>query len=72
MEGTDGEGGPPIPALITNYVESLWVLLVSAMGSYDASYRQNTGGGARPARRPENRPKILATLRSLLRKSDGG
>ena len=45
MEGTDGEGAPPIPALITNYVESLWVLLVSAMGSYDESYRQNVGGG---------------------------
>ena len=45
MEGTDSEGGPPIPALITNYVERLWVLLVSAMGSYDESYRQNAGGG---------------------------
>ena len=45
MKGTDGEGGPPILALITNYVESLWVLLASAMGSYDALCCQNAGGG---------------------------
>ena len=46
MEGTDGEPPPPpFRALITNYVESLWVLLVSAMGSYDELYRHNAGGG---------------------------
>ena len=45
MDGSDGGGGPPIPALIANYVESLWVLLVSAMGLYDESYRQHTGSG---------------------------
>ena len=45
MDGSDGGGGPPIPALIANYVESLWVLLVSAMGSYNESYRQHAGKG---------------------------
>ena len=45
MDGSDGGGGPPIPALIANYVESLWVLPVSAMGSYDESYRQHMGSG---------------------------
>ena len=43
MDGLDGGGGPPIPALITNYVEGLWVLLVSAMGTYDESCRQHAG-----------------------------
>ena len=45
MDGSEGGGGPPIPALITNYVEGLWVLLVSAMGTYDESYRQHAGSG---------------------------
>ena len=45
MDGADGEGGPMIPALITSDVESLWVLLVSVMGSYDESYRQHVGSG---------------------------
>ena len=45
MDGSDGGGGRPIPVLITNYVESLWVLLVSAMGWYDESYRQHAGSG---------------------------
>ena len=63
MDGAVGEGGPPIPVLITNYVESLWVLLVSAMGSYDESYfsTRAVGGGARPSRRRENRAKNMAT-----------
>ena len=39
IDAVDVEGGPPIPALITNHVESLWVLVVSAMGSYDELYR---------------------------------
>ena len=45
MDGSDGGGGSPIPALITNCVEGLWVLLVSAMGTYDESYRRHVGSG---------------------------
>ena len=52
MEGLDGGGGPPIPALITNYVEGLWVLLVSAMGTYVESYHQHSG-----SRRGSEAPK---------------
>ena len=45
MDGSDGGGTPPIPALVANYVEGLWILLVSAMGTYGESYHQHTGGG---------------------------
>ena len=45
MDGLDGGGGLPIPALIINYVEGLWVMLVSAMGTYDESYRHHAGSG---------------------------
>ena len=76
MDGSDGGGGPPIPALITNYVEGLWVLLVSAMGTCGESYHQHLssgrGGGVRPQRRWGNRPKVLETIRSRCRKSVGG
>ena len=43
MDGSVGGGGPPIPALITNYVEGLWALLVSAMGTYGESYHHHFG-----------------------------
>ena len=45
MDGSDGGGTPPIRALVANYVEGLWILLVSAMGTYGESYHQHTGGG---------------------------
>ena len=44
MDGSDGGETPPIPALVANYVEGLWILLVSAMGTYGESYHQHTGG----------------------------
>ena len=37
MDGSDDGGTPPIPALVANYVEGLWILLVSAMGTYGES-----------------------------------
>ena len=45
MDGSDGGGGPPIPALIANYVEGLWTLLVSTMGMYGELYHQHSGSG---------------------------
>ena len=45
MDGSHGGGDPPISALITNYAEGLRVLLVSAMVTYDESYRQHAGSG---------------------------
>ena len=45
MDGSDGGGGPPIPAVITNYVEGLWFVLVSAMETYGESYHQHSGSG---------------------------
>ena len=45
MDGSDDGGPPPIPALVANYVEGLWILMVSAMGTYGESYHQHSGSG---------------------------
>ena len=44
IEGTDREGGSRILAVITSFVQRLSMLLLSAIGSYDESYRGNAGG----------------------------
>ena len=71
MDGSDGGGTPPIPALVANYVEGLWILLVRRWGRTEnhTISTPEVGVGARPQRKWESRQKILGTLRSLWRKS---
>ena len=87
MDGLDGGGGPPIPAPIANYVEGLWSLLVSAMGTYGESYHQHSGSGRggeapkEPGEPPENFGdttvpveeirRMLASLRSRFSYENG-
>ena len=39
MEGVEGNGEPPILAMITTYVEGLWGFLVTAIGSHEEKYK---------------------------------